>query len=493
MSQATSFYPALSADGRGARVVSHAGAVLLTRTAATVGLDDALVAALAPWKAPRAVHHPGKVVADLAVSIAIGGDALSDIAVLRAEPEVFGPVASDPTVSRLVDSLAADAEGPRGALAAIDVARASARATAWRLAGVDAPDHHADARRPLVVDIDASLVASHSEKELATPSFKRGFGFHPICAFVDHGAGGTGEPLALHLRPGSAGSNTVTDHMAVAKAALAQLPGYGSDHGGRRPGRNVLIRADAGGGTHGFIEWLTARRLSYSIGFTLPGTLADVQERLARIPEQAWYPAVDGNAVDGKPAPLREGAWVAEATGVFDLIGWPKGMRLMVRKERPHPGAQLRITDIDGLRVTSFVTNTVSTPAMGRAGQVAHLELRHRRRARAEDRIRCTKASGMTNLPLHDFDQNRVWMALVALAGDLVAWTQMLALAGHAARGWEPKRLRHRLFSIAGRVASHSRRRMLHLAATAPWTPVLLAGLERLGELARAGPVAAPG
>ena len=100
-------------------------------------------------------------------------------------------------------------------------------------------------------------------------------------------------------------------------------------------------------------------------------------------------------------------------------------MRLIVRKERPHPGAQLRITDVDGHRITAFVTNTTR-------GQLADLELRHRRRARAEDRIRCAKDTGLTNLPLHDFAQNQIWCAIVALAGDLTAWMQTLALTGHA-------------------------------------------------------------
>jgi hypothetical protein len=159
---------------------------------------------------------------------------------------------------------------------------------------------------------------------------------------------------------------------------------------------------------------------------------------------------------------VRPGAWVAEATGLFDLRTWPAGMRLIVRKERPHPGAQLRITDLDGMRITAFATNTTR-------GQLADLELRHRRRARAEDRIRAAKDTGLSNLPLHDFAQNQIWCALVALACDLLAWMQTLALTEHQARRWEPKRLRLRLFSIPARHARTSRRRLLHLAATAPF------------------------
>jgi Transposase DDE domain group 1 len=172
-----------------------------------VGLDRVLSTALAPWRRPNAVHDPAKVVLDLAVTLAIGGDCLADIALLRAEPGVFGLVASDPTVSRTVDRLAAD---PVPALRAINGARAQARAQAWRLAGDRAPDHGIDAGAPLIVDVHATLVTAHSDKEGAAPTFKRGFGHHPLWAFVDHGgtadAAGTGEPLAVLLRPGNAGS-----------------------------------------------------------------------------------------------------------------------------------------------------------------------------------------------------------------------------------------------------------------------------------------------
>jgi hypothetical protein len=156
-------------------------------------------------------------------------------------------VASDPTVSRTIDALAADAPA---ALRAINAARAEARAAVWALAGEHAPDSDADAAAPLVVDIDATLVTAHSEKERAAPTFKRGFGHHPLWAFVDHGPEGSGEPLAVLLRAGNAGSNTAADHIAVARAALAQLPAH---RPGTRPGRRVLIRTDGAGASHKFL------------------------------------------------------------------------------------------------------------------------------------------------------------------------------------------------------------------------------------------------
>ncbi len=463
MNKRNGFYPAVRVDTSGSGVVSHAGAVTLVETVRVTGLDRALSGSLAPWCKPLARHDPGKIICDLAITLAVGGDCLADVAVLRGEPGVFGSVASDPTVSRAVTALAAD--GPR-ALAAINTARAAARARAWALAGGSAPDHGVDADRPLVIDLDATLVTAHSDKEGAAPTFKRGYGHHPLWAFADHGAEGTGEPLAFLLRPGNAGSNTATDHITVTRAALAQLP---SHRPGTRPGRKVLIRTDAAGCTHAFLDWLVGQRLQYSVGFTLP---TDFEQTLPKIPRSAWSPAYDA---DGE---IRDGAFVAEATGLLDLSSWPAGMRVIIRSERPHPGAQLRITDIDGNRITAFATNT-------RRGQLADLEQRHRRRARAEDRIRVAKHTGLTNLPLHGFAQNAIWCAIVALAVELTAWLQLLALPGDARR-WEPKRLRYRLLSTAGRLASSGRRTVLHLPRTHRWAELVTNALATLRSLATA-------
>ena len=458
MKKTTGFYPRLRVDTLGRSAVGQAGGVLLTSTVKVAGLGVGLSEALAPWRPANATHDPAKVLLDLALTLALGGDTCSDLAVVRAEPAVFGPVASDPTLSRTITRLAADADK---VLAAIDRARAAARATVWAKAGQHAPDHGADARRPLVVDVDATLVTSHSEKEQARPTFKRGFGFHPLCAFVDHGPDGTGEPLAIALRPGNAGSNTAADHITVLTAALAQLPG------GRR-GKSVLVRIDGAGSTHKVIEWLTGRRLAYSVGFTLPESTPDL---LRRIPDRVWTPAYDAHDQ------VRDGAWVAELTDLLDLTGWPTGMRVIVRKERPHPGAQLRFEDVDGMRITAFATNTTR-------GQLPDLELRHRRRARCEDRIRVAKDTGLTNLPLASFAANRIWCAVVALAAEITAWMQMLAFAGHEARRWEPKKLRYRIFTIAATLAHSGRRVWLHLSTRSPWSALTLTGLQRLADLA---------
>jgi Transposase DDE domain group 1 len=443
----------VSDDGKG--IVSHGGALLLAETARVTGLQAGLSQALERWRLPRSVHDPGKIVADLAVAVALGGDCLADAAVLRAEPALFGPVASDPVISRLIARLAGDAPA---ALTAIGTARATARDRAWQLAGADAPG--ADGGL-ITADIDATLVTAHSDKEQAAPTWKKGYGFHPLTVFADQGSEGNGEPLAIMLRPGNAGSNTAADHIEAVQLALAQLPA------GMR--KRVLVRADSAGGTHDFLTWLTrpGRRLQYSVGFTITGEAA---EAIAKIPARAWTPAYDSDGA------VRDGAWVAELTGLLDLTGWPKGMRVIARKERPHPGAQLRITDIDGHRVTCFATST-------RTGQLADLELRHRRRARCEDRIRNAKDTGLRNLPLHGYTQNQIWCQIVALACELIAWTQLLALHGPARR-WEPKRLRLRLFSAAGRIVRGSRRLRLRLAARWPWAAQITAAISRLQALA---------
>jgi hypothetical protein len=428
--------------------------VLLVETVRRIGLDAALSTALAPWRKPRAVHDPGKVLLDLALAVALGGDCLSDIGMLRAEPGVFGPVASDPTVSRLVDALAT--AGPR-VLEAIRQARSEVRQRIWKLAGQAAPD----AGGEVIVDIDGVLVLAHSEKQDATATWKKTFGHHPLVAFVDHGPGGSGEPVAGLLRPGNAGSNTASDHITVTRQALAQLPTKS------RRGRRTLIRTDSAGGTHEFLNWLTRRGrwLSYSVGMTITDA---VHQAVLLVPASAWTPAVEP---DGR---VRDGAWVAELAGNV-LKGWPPGLRMVVRKERPHPGAQLRFTDADGMRLTCFATNTTGTA-------IAALELRHRQRARAEDRIRAARDTGLRNLPLHDTAQNQIWLEIVQLALDLLAWMPMLALTGETRR-WEPRRLRLRLFSAAAQLVTTGRRRWLRLARHWPWTPVITTAFDRLQAL----------
>jgi hypothetical protein len=272
--------------------------------------------------------------------------------------------------------------------------------------------------------------------------------------------------VAALLRPGNAGSNTAADHIETAQLALDQLPKR------LRRGRQTLIRTDSGGGTHAFLDWLSRRGrwLSYSVGMTITDA---IHQAVLKIPKKAWTPAYDSGGTE------RPGAWAAEITDMPDLSSWPKGMRLIVRKERPHPGAQLRFTDLDGLRLTCFATNT-------QGGQLADLELRHRRRARCEDRIRNARDTGLRNLPLHDTAQNRIWLEIISLALDLLAWMPMLTLTGQTRR-WEPKKLRLRLFSAAAQLVNTGRRHWLRFTARWPWTDVITHAIGRLHSLPNPG------
>jgi hypothetical protein len=427
--------------------VSSAGGLLLTQTLRCSGLQKAMSAALSPWRAARAVHDPAKVLTDLAIAVALGGDCAADVAVVRAQPDLFGRVASDATVSRLMTALAGDVDA---VIAAIRCARATAREQVWRR------------QRPLtgkqggqvIIDLDATLVTAHSDKQGAAPTFKYGYGFHPMLAFCDHGVQGSGEALAGLLRPGSAGSNSAADHITVLDAALAQLPEHER--------KNVVVRTDTGGGVKDFLHHITDLGLHYSVGFY---GLPPIVQALSRVPPQAWRAALDG---DGSP---REGAQVAELTRYLPatLRGWPAGMRVIARRERPHPGAQLRLTDDNGWRITCFATNTVGW-------SICDLEVRHRQRARAEDRIRNLKDTGLTNLPFHGFDHNQIWLEITMLAADLLVWTQVLAFHTEPARRWEPKRLRLRLLAVAGRIICSGRRRYLRLPRDWPWSDLIETG-----------------
>ncbi|MGH3993842.1 MAG: IS1380 family transposase, partial [Pseudonocardiaceae bacterium] len=295
-------------------------------------------------------------------------------------------------------------------------------------------------------------------------------------AYADHGAGGTGEPVAGLLRPGNAGSNTAADHIKVFDAALAQLPAHlrePDEHGAR----SVLVRTDAAGATHTFTHHLAAAGVQFSVGAYLHHF--DIPHVLTQLPERAWTPAYQVRAPRaGEQGPViepREGAWVTEVTGLVDLSAWPAGTRLILRRERPHPGAQLRITDVDGHRIVGMLTNTPGE-------QLPDLELRHRRHARVEDRIRAAKDTGIRNLPYHDLAQNRVWLAITALAQDLLAWCQRLALTGPAA-SYEPKRLRLRILAVAGRLVRTARRTLLKIPQTWPWAHQITTAHARLATL----------
>ena len=444
----------VSADGRG--VVSHAGTALLRELAVETGLAGEVTATLVDTYRGLPVHAPGQVFADLAVAIADGADAVSGIEVLRDRQALFGPVASMPTAWRLLDRI----DEPH--LERVRAARAAARERAWE-AGA-APDRADELR----IDFDATITIAHSEKQNAAATWKKTFGFHPLLAFLDRPEVAGGEALAGLLRAGNAGSNTAADHVTVLDMALAQLPARARPRPGDPDSPRVLARSDSAGATHLFAAACRSQGVRFSFGFP-------VDERIQRvvdlIPEQCWHPAIEA---DG----LRDGAWVAEATGMIDLSSWPEGSRLIVRKERPHPGAQLTFTDADGHRITAFLTDT------GRGvipHQIAGLELRHRQHARVDDRISEGKQAGLRNLPCRGWEENSAWLEAVLAAADLACWARLICFrhVPSLAR-CEITAFRYRVLHVAAQLTRSARQVRLRIDRTWRWAAQIAEGFRRL-------------
>jgi hypothetical protein len=444
----------LSVTGDGAGVVAHAGSVGLRLLADRTGLTEQLSVAMRRGSFTP-VHDRGRVLVDVAVMIADGGEAIADIDVLRHQRQVLGPVASPPTVWRALD------EVTPARLKKIATARARARRHVWGVlasgAGIPASKvAGSDLGSTVVLDVDATIVVAHSEKEQASATFKKTFGYHPLGVWCDN----TKEFLAGMLRTGKAGSNTAADHIEILAEAIGQVPaGYRKD---------LLIRSDGAGGSHKLLDWLheqgqvRGRRVEYSVGFAVTEKIRDA---IALVPAKVWTPASDA---DGGG---REGGDVAELTDLLDLKTWPEPIRVIVRRERPHPGAQLSLfEERDGWRYQAFATNT-------KVGQLAFLEARHRAHARVEDRIRHAKDTGMGRFPSREFKINQTWLMLSATAADLTAWTRLLACTGDAAvlADCEPKALRYRFLHVPARLTHSARRRRLRIPESWPWAAAIVA------------------
>jgi len=430
--------PAVSVTSGGKGVVAHAGARLLCDLADDLGLTDGLSAAMAPTKKRRRGHDRGEVLIDLAVAIADGATTITDLRVLANQPALFGDVASTSTAWRTLESV------DDAALDRIATARADARRAAWG-AGMD-PGFY-------VIDIDGTLVNSHSDKEGAAPNYKHGFGFYPLMAYLD----ATGEALAGLLRPGNAGSGTAADHVEVLDAALHQLPVDPVN-------TEVIVRADSAGCSHGFLDACRARGVRFVVGQNLTADIATV---ILGVPEQRWISAITADGTDE-----RDGAEVAEITEMVDLSAWPEGSRMIVRREEPHPGAQLTFTDVDGHRYLVLLTDHPEP-------DICFLEALYRGRGRCECAIRDSKDTGLANLPSSEFAINVAWLTEVLIAGDLLAWTKGLCLEGELAHA-EPKRLRYTLLHAAGVIVRSARRTTVRIAEGWPWADELIAAFGRL-------------
>jgi hypothetical protein len=488
----------LEVTGGGRGVVSHAGLALLRHLADKTGLTGGLSRALAT---PRLlVHDRGRVVSDLACAIADGARVISDFRVMADQRELFGLVASVPTAWRTLKEIA---RGGTRADKRITVAVNAARRHAWAqgaarhgaLPGVRLADRTLDG--VTCIRLDATVTFAHSDKELAEANFK-GYGHHPLLAVCDNTGG---EPLAWMLRPGSAGSNTAADHLAITDAAIAALP----------PGfrRKLMITCDGAGASHDLIrhlDTLAARRgyeLTYSVGWALGER---EKAALRQVPEQAWQAAIDGrgqvrerraddacaNAGCAHRACWIEEAHVTELTGLLrdgpagdQLRAWPAAMRVFARRERPHPGAQLTLFEAeDGWRYSLWVTNRPAA-AKGWLGQSAYIDAAHRVHARVEDAVRTGKDAGLGHFPSFDYQVNAAWLTAAMTGQILLAWLKLLALDGDLARA-EPKTLRYRVLHAAARLVRGGRRRRLKIQATWPWAEAITTAWHRIDALPQA-------
>jgi hypothetical protein len=469
----------VTAGGRG--IVSHAGVVLLRALADRTGLTGGLSGALAR-RGFVPVHDRGRVLADLAVAIADGATVISDFAVLAGQREVLGPVASVPTVWRALEEIASG--GPktaRGVAAAVNAARVAAWegivARHGTMPGVRIADRVLG--DVICIRLDATVTPACSDKEGAEPNFK-GFGHHPLLAYCDN----TDEALAGMMRPGRAGSNTVADHLRVLDEAITAVPA--------KYRRKLMVTLDGAGASHDLItrlDKLAARRgrqLTYSVGWAVGERERDA---IAGVPANAWEQAVDGHGevrerrADGACPDSRCGhrrCWVEEAhvtelTALLragragdQLAAWPESMRVLARRERPHPGAQLTLFETrDGWRYTLWVTN-LPAASRGWRSRLPYIDAAHRVHARVEDRIRTGKDCGIGHFPSRSLAINTAWLTASLLAATLLAWLRHLALDGDLARS-EPKALRYRVLHTAARLVRGARRRQLRIPAAWPW------------------------
>ena len=460
----------LSVATGGKGLVGHAGAVLLRRCADRTGLTAALGAVFPPGRGPGWWDR-GVVLVDVAVSIVLGAVCLSDIDLLAHQAPVFGDLPSDSTMHRGLGGI------DEAALTRIGKARAGVRRHVWNLLTL----------RPggfpwlevagkvltgwIVIDMDATLITAHSAKAGAAVTFKKGYGFHPLAAWCAN----TGESLAMLLRPGSAGSNTVTDHIQVLTDAIAQLP----------PGRRakILIRIDGAGATHDLLAHIdalnTTRRV---VRFTVGWMITDADEAaIAALPATGWTPSLHQDAT------VNHDAHAAEITGLSTRTGWSPRLRLIARRTHPAGRHKAKLTAFEratGWRYAIVATNIDRLPAITGSHQPQWLDALHRSHATVEDRVRTNKAMGLRNLPSQSWTVNRGWVLACNLAADLDAWTRLLGLHDqpdltHA----EPDTLRYRLWHLPARLTRHARQRRLTISNNWPWRNAFTLCWQRLGRL----------
>jgi hypothetical protein len=464
---------ALKVTGSGEGLVGHAGAVLLRKLADRAGLTGALGPALGrPERFP--LVDRGIALVSMAVAIALGATSMNDIALLAHLEPVLGAAPSDTTVRRTLDL------ADERTLGKIAKARAAVRAHVWSLIAAT------PAGFPwltiagkllagwLVIDLDGTLITARSDKEGAAPTFKKGYGFHPLGAWLAN----TLESLAMLLRPGNAGSNTFADHAMVLSAAIGQIPA-------RMRGR-LLVRVDGAGASHELISHLlsltTARRtVLFTCGWAITGS---DEQAIANLPAAAWQAGLnqDGTAQDDKH--------VAEITHLTSrAAGWPAGLRWIVRRARPSRRQAKNLTAFEkttGWRYSIIVTSIPGTGITGVPGthHPQFIDVLHREHAVVEDGVRAGKGMGLRNLPSKTWQVNCGWVLAANIAADLSAWCRLLGLYDQDnLNDAEPDTLRYRIWHLPARLARHARQRVLKISRTWPWNEAFLTCWQRLCAL----------
>jgi len=461
---------AADADG----LIGHAGAVLLRKLADQCGLTSALSAALGR-RGKFPLVDRGMALVSMAVAIALGAASMSDIAVLAHQEPVFGAAPSDTTVRRTLE-LADPAT-----LDKIARARAAVRGRVWRLV----------CARPagfpwlaiagkllagwLVIDLDATLITARSDKEGAAPTFKSGYGFHPLGAWCAN----TAESLAMLLRPGNAGSNTFADHLAVLTAALRQIPSCMRS--------KLLVRVDGAGASHELITHLLSlasrrRTVLFTSGWMI--TAAD-EEAIGLLPASGWQAAVDQDGL------VQQDKHVAEITHLLSRAGrWPTGLRWIVRRTKPSRRQAKNLTAFEratGWRYSIICTNIPAARGISGVPGSHHaqfIDVLHRQHAVVEDGVRTAKSMGLRNLPSKTWVVNCGWVLAANIAADLAAWCRLLGLYDQDdLKDAEPDTLRYRLLSLPARLVRHARARVLKISRTWPWKEAFLACWQRLCTL----------
>ncbi|HEY8295060.1 MAG TPA: IS1380 family transposase [Micrococcaceae bacterium] len=468
MQKSTRVFPSVPVTFTGQSLVSHAGVKVLTEFMDALGFGALCEDRLGQFVPAGAKHRPGRLLGSLAAMLAAGGEHVSDLDILRVSPGVYGQLPSNATVSRFFERTVTN---PELFGYGIETLTRELRSRVWEAAGSRNPALSATAADPLIIDLDATLVTSHSDKENVAGTYKGGYGFAPFIASVDYGSGhGAGEILACRLRPGNAGANSADDHIRVFETAVAQLPDGFFNDTGALAGEKVLVRTDSAGASRKFLWYLHSQNVQFSVSYPVPAAKAHMVDWIND--KKNWQPALDQAGTD------RTDAWVINATDIIPLQDYPPGTNLFLRAEPLHPGAQPTLLDIDGHRVTAFLTNSPRWHG-------PFLDARHRARGRCENRIKTLKNTGLGKLPFFDFAANQAWASIAALASNFVAWLQLAALPdGDHAKAWDIKRWRYRLFATAGKIITRARKSYLLLPGTAPEHQLIQRLLEATARIA---------